>query len=411
MQTRTKILIPALVIFLNNMGWAVGTSDFSYFPSERINLLNPSKVAVHHDSRVNVDTLARDIVVFPSRVVNPSISVKYERGKDHLKNKTCSIKTELIGTQDNIIRDHLFAVTNYTFSMYSKHLKTNTRKWPVLSLSFPNRDANIGEGTAWIWTPRGEQKITFYGTSIEDVDFDVVAHEVGHSVLHHLRPEFLLSYDKYIQFQVDVLHEAFADCTAILSSLKSVIDRGIFYQELGSLFANSQNMTAMGVTYAEKRSSKYKNYLQGIRENKKDMYAEFFKREDYHNFSQIITKFMYEMFNIYFNIKYLRLNNSYYSSFERFDIDVFLSIFSKSFKQVEISDELLLSFGKIFTKNLIKSFPDQKDVIERYLSQFSDNLGGYLQPPLRTRDSDLSRGDTLSSEESVDNSTSWCVIS
>ncbi len=197
----------------------------------------------------------------------------------YINNYCCIDYSDLLNRVDDelkIVR-HAFSVATLTLMYYEKIGEINLDSWQSLPLNFI-----FGNKGNTAFHP-SQNAIFYYGTNFDDFEFDVIAHEVGHAVLHYLKPDFNFHQDPKINFMLSALHEAFADCTAIFSSL-SIAAESQFSGEINNLFSDKTKMGAIAPAYSGNHFGLRNPTLQNI-----NLYNQYFLNNNFHDFSQIVT--------------------------------------------------------------------------------------------------------------------------
>lgn len=363
-----------LILFsvsLSVQGWGTGLEDFSFFLPERI---KPKRV-VSSTQAQGVDMLVRALEGATPAMLAPyapklRVPCNSTSSGVSLSNVYCRINAESTIT-DAPLHSHIFAVATHTLQMYET-AGVNFESWTLLPLYVlsGNKDDTAYQLVA------GSKRICFYGTARNDFDYDVVAHEVGHSVLDHLRPDFRGSRDPFTNFQLRTLHEAFADVTAVFSSLHLAAQQGSFAPEINSLFA-SRDVTAIAPQYAgNPRGLRNPSFFHN--------YPQYIQNGEFHKFSQIMTGLAQ---NIVFDLCTHELGST--SGASLVDADFAYKIrgaFLKSFLKVEIDGNVIENLGTILGANLKKVYPspleeEVRDHINARVEYFQQNLRSILVPP------------------------------
>jgi hypothetical protein len=371
MILKKMLLMLTVSISLNSILFAATRQieEFFYNPPERLNLINSLQYGAAADGTQDL-VLSRGLSAYPERI-RRTVQINCTLNKGIFKTNRLCIKNSVSEYS------HILAAAHLTISMYEDFINNDT--WTLLTLE--RTSGNINQ-TAF---HPNELKVKLYGKSLNDVDFDVVAHEVGHAVLHHLNPRLNNTYNSnYVNFQTRALHEAFADSTALFASL-IFLENG-FTTETISILSNKNNFSAL--------APKFAGDMFGLR-NTKDQthYGIYYKEGSFHNFSLIITNLIQEI--MYEVVSHAVFNDSTRSGEAiintRFASKLLVPVV-KAFRDATINDDLLSNFGNSLLCELNKVYHDKelKSSINRLIIEYNLSLSKNLikpQPILATQPS------------------------
>lgn len=356
-----KFLLIVSFLFSSSLGWSNESSDFSFEIPKR---LKPAPV-----SNEQYTPLARALDAQPlqrKEALKPKIPISHVPGT--YSNEFFYIKKNDFNKK---INDHVFAVANFTFGMYLEDGR-NMGNWESLPLYILNK--NKGK-TAYHRDPsdyNNPKSIHFCGQNINDFDYDVIAHEVGHSILDYLNPDLnrhSLRSNPKIRFQLQALHEAFGDITSIFSSfyLAPIISD---MQSINNLFAVRLKVHALAPCY-ERNELGLRN--PALPHN----YRTYLAAGNFHDFSQLITG---SIQNIIFNLCRDKVNQDS-SGFSHIDTDFIKKLriaFVNSFlpNNLKIDGDVLINFVNLLEHNLEQvgvtpgSFQNDTDLLKNKIQKF-----------------------------------------
>lgn len=286
------------------------------------------------------------------------------------KSSLCYISGKSSQRIQRSILDHVFGVVNFTLKMYGVKPETNWQSLPIVC-KYGDKD-QLGHETHYSPT---DKRLILWGKSIDDFDFDVVAHETGHAVLDFWRVDLNEAANKAwpIAFQVDALHEAFGDCTAIFSSLAFASYQGTFAQELSNLFRDRRNIPRIG--------PQWRRNCWGLRNPAMATdadYQEAFVNGDFHAFSQMFTNFVYTAIWRVMNYElYERMGSQ--GSPVNTDLRGLREAFVKSFMSVPVGDTTLWVLSNSLQEELSQQYPHLQEKLTADVTAFHEKLSRYFR--------------------------------